>query len=115
MRDGEGVRRHRDLAFRLDFLISADIGMAGVFSGHQSAARRRAHGVPGVCLGETHSFRRKAVNIWRLYQFLAKAAEIAVAQVVRQNENDIWPRRHGSGGCDMERQKARKEEETAHE
>jgi hypothetical protein len=89
--------------------------MTGVFSGHQSAPRRRAHGAPCICLGETHSFGRKAVNIWRLYQFLAKAAEIAVAQVVRQNENDIWPRSRGSGGRGMQRQKTRAEEANGQE
>ena len=70
--------------------------MAGVLAGHEAAARRRADGAAGVGLGEAHALGRQAVEVGRLDALLAVAAEVAVAEVVGQDEDDVGL---GAGAC----------------
>ena len=69
--------------------VAADRGMAGVVAGHQATARRGADGAAGVALREAHALRGQAVEVRRLDLLLAVAAEVAIAQVVGQDENDV--------------------------
>ena len=73
--------------------IAADGGVAGVLAGHEAAARRRADGAAGVGLGEAHALGGQAVQVRREDVLLAVAAEVAVAEVVGQDEDDVGARR----------------------
>src|SRR4051812_39257531 len=99
MRDGESVAGHRLLAFWFDFLIAPDRTVAGMQAGHEGAAARRADGGAGVSLREAHPLGGEAVNIRRADQFLSKAPDIAVPQIVGEDEDDIWRLGSGEGSC----------------
>src|SRR5206468_13023923 len=70
-------------------LVAAYAGVAGVFARHQRATRWSADSVAGVDLSEAHPFGRQAVDVRRLNHLLPEAAEVAIAQVVGQAENDV--------------------------
>ena len=89
--DGEGVGGHGRLAFGLDFLVAADRGVAVVLARHERASRRRADRRAGVGLGEPHALGREPVDVRRLDELLPETAEVAVAEVIREDEDDVGP------------------------
>ena len=90
---GDGLLRLGDgpLAFRFHFTIVADKGVPGVLAGHEHATRWRADGVAGVVTREAHALPGQAVEVGRLDFLLTVAAQLRVAQVVGENENDVRP------------------------
>src|SRR6516164_9470155 len=63
--------------------------MAGVPAGEQHAPRRRADRAAAVMLGELHAFAGELVQRWRANDLLAEWADIAISQIIRQDEDDI--------------------------
>ena len=86
------------LAFRFHFAVVAYEGVPGMFAGDEHAARRRADGVAAVVAREAHALRGQAVEVWRLDFFLPVAAQLRVAEVVGEDEDDVRPGRLGLGG-----------------
>ena len=86
------------LAFRFHFAVVADEGVPGMFAGDEHAARRRADGVAAVVAREAHALRGQAVEVGRLDFFLPVAAQLRVAQVVGENEDNVRLGRLGLGG-----------------
>src|SRR5262245_40342752 len=65
-----------------DKSVAADVSMAGVFAGHQTAARRGTNRTAGVALREAHTLGGQAIEVRRLNLLLAVAADIAVALII---------------------------------
>ena len=63
--------------------------MAGVIPGHERRAGGGTDGTAGVGLGEADAFGGEAVEVRSFDPFLAVTAEIAVAEVVGHDENDV--------------------------
>ena len=82
--------RHRHI-FRLQrvSLIAANARVARVLAGHEGRTRRRADSGTGIALRETNAVRRQLVDVRCLNFLLPVATDIAVAQIVRENENDV--------------------------
>ncbi len=70
-------------------LVAAGARMAGVVAGHQAAAGRRAYGRAGIGLRKAHPFRGDPVEVRCLHLPGAITAEIAVAEVVGQDQQDV--------------------------
>ena len=83
-----------EMAVCLD--VSADFGVAEVAAGHEDAARRRADRSAGVVAGEAGAFGGELVEVRGADFFLSVAAEFAVAEVVRDDEDQVF--RGGGGG-----------------
>ena len=75
--------RKRSLPFRADFAVIAHSGVAGMFSRHQHAPRRRAHGATRITLGKTHPLRRQPVNPRRLNLALPVASQLRITEIIR--------------------------------
>ena len=58
---------------------------------HKHAARGRTHRVARVKLRETHPFGRELIEVRGADNFLSVRAEVTVAEIVGQNENNIGP------------------------
>ena len=95
---GEGHDRigERLLSVGQYFLVSPDVRMPCVPPVHEYAARRSAHGRTGIELRKPEAFRRHAVQPGRSDAGLSVRAYVCVAEVVRQNEDQV--RRRGFGG-----------------
>ena len=78
--------------------VAANLQVAGVFAQHERGAGRRANGAAGIEIRETHPFGGEAVEIRRLDLRLAVAAEVAVAEVVGEDEHDARPAWRGRVG-----------------
>ena len=76
-------------------LIEARVQVARLQPGHQRRPRRGILGAARVKTREADAFRRELVESGGFYFRLAVTTEIAVADVVRQNENDARPARGG--------------------
>jgi hypothetical protein len=63
--------------------------MADVLAGHERAARWSAHGIAGVDLGEADAIGGEAVDVGGLDALLSVAAEVAVTEIVGEDENNI--------------------------
>ncbi len=63
--------------------------MTGVQARHEHAPGGGADGASGVVVGEAHAFGGHAVQVGRLDEALAVGAEVAVAQIVGQDEDDV--------------------------
>ena len=63
--------------------------MADVLARHERAARRGAHGIACVDLREAHTVGGDAVDVGSLNALLTVAAEVTVAEVVGEYENDV--------------------------
>ena len=85
--------RQRPLPFRLKLAVVADRGVSGMPSRQQHPARGRADGVARVVLREAHAARGERVERRRLDLLLPVAAELAPAEVVGQDEDDVGRRR----------------------
>src|SRR5690606_13264245 len=90
---GEGLNGigQRLLAFGLYFLVATDVGMAGVLPGKERGARRGAYRGAGVKLGEAHDLGRETVEIGGEDMLLAIYPEVAITQVIREDEHDVGP------------------------
>ena len=95
------------LAFRFHFTVVPDKGVAGVLAGHEHAARRRADGVAAVVAREAHALRGQAVEVGCLDFFLPVAAQLRVAQVVGEDEDDVRLGRLGLCGLGQAQQNDR--------
>ena len=74
-------------------------GVTDVQARHQREPRRGAHGRASVMLREADALGSQAVEAGRLQALLAVAAEVAVAEVVGQDEDDVrFACGPGSGG-----------------
>ena len=69
--------------------VAANVGVAGVQARHEYRARGGADGRTRVELREAHPFPRHAVEVRRPDPSLAVAPEVAVAEVVGEDENDV--------------------------
>ena len=74
---------------RLRLHIPAHRGVAGVFSCHQAAAGWRANGGTGIGLREADTARSQLVYVGSADLFLAVTAQVAIAEVVGKNENNV--------------------------
>jgi len=76
----------------------ARIGLCPVLlTEHQGCPARRADRGAAVALGEPRAFLRHAVEVRRLDQLLSVATEVALREVVAQDEDDV--RFTGLGGA----------------
>lgn len=106
--DGDLGQRQAVLVVGLDDRI-AKAGADGVAAGHQPGARGRADVGGGVKGRELRAFLRHAIEIGRADQFRAVGAEIAIAQIVGEDDDDVGlaarrlgqrlRRRRGEGRC----------------
>ena len=69
--------------------MAPDPGVPGVLPGHQRGARRGADRAPGIVLGEPDALPGQAVELRRLEPRLAVGAEIAVAEIVGLDQQDV--------------------------
>ena len=63
--------------------------MSRVQAGHERTPGRGANRAAGIVLRETHALGRHAIDVWRLYVLLAVASKVALAEIVRQDEDDV--------------------------
>ncbi|MDB6065803.1 MAG: hypothetical protein JWR26_2011 [Pedosphaera sp.] len=89
--EGEVVGFERDGAF------ATDAGVAGVFAGQERGARGSGCGTASVEAGEAQAFRGECVDVGRPDLGLAVAAEVAVAEVIGEDEEDGGFARRGLG------------------
>jgi hypothetical protein len=75
--------------------VAAHAGAAVVLAGHEHAARGRADGGAGVEVGEAQALRGHAVEVGRGDDLLAVAAEIAVAEVIGHDPDEVGLRSEG--------------------
>jgi hypothetical protein len=73
--------------------VGTDPAMAGMTSGHETAAGRGAYGSASVSLGKPDPFRRHTVDVRGCKALLPEAAEVAVPKVVGENKNDVRGRK----------------------
>lgn len=66
-----------------------DTGSIGRASGEQSGARRRAHRGGGVEMGAAPALGCEFIDVGRFYFLMPEAGEIAVAQVIRQEDDYV--------------------------
>ncbi len=66
--------------------------------GQEARARRRARGVPRVMLREPHPGVRQSVEMRRRELLLPIAAEVAIAQIVAEDEDDVRAAARFGGG-----------------
>jgi hypothetical protein len=69
--------------------------MAGILARHETIARRRANRAARVEVSKSDTFRGKLIDVRRFDPGLAVTAEIAVPQIIGQNEDNV--RMAGSG------------------
>ena len=69
--------------------IAADAGVAVMETGHEHTARRRADGGPGVEMVEAYPFRGHAVETRRFDDLLPVAAEVAPAEIVGHDPDEV--------------------------
>lgn len=85
---GRLIRRKRN-RFARAAVVAAHCTLAPVLAGEQHAARRRAHRRPGITLSEPHSLGGHRIQPRRLQFLLSKAPQVAVAQIISQDQHDI--------------------------
>src|SRR5262249_34097332 len=73
--------------------VAADRAVPGGRAGDRGAARRATRGGAGVERGEAHPPARQAVEVGGADVLLAITAEVAVTEVVGQDEDDVRLRR----------------------
>src|SRR4051812_19400620 len=56
---------------------------------HDRGPRGRTNGASRVAIGEAHTVRREAINVWRFMELTAVAAEVSPTHVVDDDQNDI--------------------------
>ncbi len=88
-------------------VVAADIARADralqpahallIAAGHERGPRGRALGAVGIALGESHAFGGEPVEGRRFHVAAAVAAEVAIAQVVGEDQDDVGPTRQCGG------------------
>src|SRR5688500_11806309 len=68
-------------------------GANGIADGEESGAAGGADFSGAVKIGEAHALGGHAIKIWRADGGVAVATEVAVAQIVREDDDDVWTRR----------------------
>ncbi len=79
-------------------------------AGHEHAARRRADGVAGVALCQAHAVFGDLVDVGRADFGLAERADVAVTEVIGDEEDDVGPI-GGRGGQGEHEEQAERETE----
>ena len=69
--------------------VVADERVAGMLARHEHAAGRGADVVAGVVVGELQALGGEAVEVGRADNFLTERAEVAVAEIVGEDKNDV--------------------------
>ncbi len=87
-RDRHFLRPQRRVAFG-ERAVSPDPPVAGVHPGHEGGPRRRTHRAAGIVLREPHAFARETIERGRLELGLPVGAQIAIAQIVRLDQQDV--------------------------
>ena len=89
-REGGVIFRDADVVVAIgQGLTEADFEAVRIAAGMEGAARGSAHGSRGIVVGELHSFLGQVVDERRLVFGAAIGAEVAVAEVVREDEQDV--------------------------
>ncbi len=70
-----------------------------VLAGEDACPRWRADRASRVGVGEAHALRREPVDVRRLVERAAEAAQVAPAHVVDENEDEVGARSGFGGGC----------------
>ena len=70
--------------------------MANKFAGHQGTAGRGTNRTSGVVVGKLHSLFCQLVDVGRLEMGLSIDTQVPVAEVIRQDVNDIGLFRRGA-------------------
>ena len=102
---GKQHRIRREVAPAVSRRVRADdaghADQLGIATAQQGCPRRRADRAVGVGLRELHAARQEAVDPRRLQVFGAVAGQVACAQVVDQDDDDVGGEgllRHGGSG-----------------
>src|SRR6266446_6699740 len=74
---------------RYNWLLQSDRKPILIASGDQCRPRCRAVGRIGIGLGESRALKRETIDIWCCVVALAIAAHVGVAEVIRENEDDV--------------------------
>ena len=74
-------------------VVASYLAVTAVKAGHYAAARRSGQWTSRIHVGEYQTFCSQSIDVRGLYHFLPVAAQVAVAQVVEQQEDDIRPLR----------------------
>jgi hypothetical protein len=76
-------------------LITSDFRMPKVPTGHEDATRGSTNRCTRIMLRESHTVASELVDMWSRDFVLAVTTEFPVAQIIRQNKDDIarWGRR----------------------
>ena len=106
LRHRDGAGRQRELALGLDLPVGTNGAVAGVLAEHERRAARGAHGGPAVTLGEARALLGHAVQVGRLDELLPVAADVALGEVIAEDEDDVRFARFGSGDNGRENQKS---------
>ena len=109
----DGVGGDGELALGLHLAVVADERVAGMLARHEHAAGRGADVVAGVVVGELQALGGEAIEVGRADDFLTERAEVAVAEIVGEDEDDIGRarRRGGRGGGRREGERCEHESE----
>src|SRR5581483_5262993 len=74
---------------RIQFVAKALL----IAAGHQPGSRRTTHGARYVAIRAAHAVPRQRVDPWRRHVLASLATEIRIAEIVREDDNDIRPPR----------------------
>src|SRR6185503_1763980 len=91
-RESGGPCGKRLVALGLNLAIIANESVTRMFAGHENAAGRCANCIAGIMLGQAHAFTSHSIEVGRANLLLAEAADVAVPQIIRENEDDVWAR-----------------------
>ena len=89
---GNGVLFGTDYHAGVSGCYAGVVASPRVMPGEQGVARRGAGGCHRMGIGEHQSLRCQAFHVGRVYGFLAVAAEVAVSDVVGNQEYHVWQR-----------------------
>ena len=70
--------------------VAADFSVAEVTPGEEDAAGGGADRSPGVVSGEADTFAGETVDVGSLDFLLSVTTEFSVAEVIGEDENDVW-------------------------
>ena len=105
---GDRAGRQRELALGLDLAVGAHRAVPAVLAEHERRAARGADGGAAIPLGEARAFLGHAVEVRRLDELLPVAADVALGEVIAQDEDDVRLARLGrgdEGGADQEEER----------
>ena len=109
--NGDVVRAERLCRSIRAASVAANGGVAGMLTGHEDAAGRRADSGAGVEAGEAHAFASHAIEVGRFDFALTVRAEFTVAEIVGHDEDDVGFGCGGRGRFKVERQECGQQQE----